>query len=64
MQHLSPCGIAVPRSPFESMQLQQFSKGAGITSVRAGYQQVIDLLAIVIEDGFRLYNGRSVVRGG
>jgi hypothetical protein len=24
---LSGCGIAVPRAPFESIQLQQFSKG-------------------------------------
>jgi hypothetical protein len=38
---------------FESMQVQQFSKGAEVTSVRAGYRQVIDVLAIVVENGFR-----------
>jgi hypothetical protein len=53
MQLLSPCGIAVPRATFESMQVQQFSKGAEVTSVRAGYRQVIDVLAIVVENGFR-----------
>jgi hypothetical protein len=60
MQLLPSCGIAVPRAAFESMQHQQFSQGAEVTSVRAGYRQVIDALAIVVENGFRPYNGRSV----
>lgn len=50
----------MPRSPFESIKLQQFSKGVGVTPVRAGCRQVIDVLAIVAEDCFRPDNGRSV----
>jgi hypothetical protein len=57
---LSGCGIAVPRAPFESIELQQFSKGVGVTSVRAGCRQVIDVLTIVAEDRLKPVNGRSV----
>jgi hypothetical protein len=54
MQDLGPCGIAVLRALFESMQLQQFSKGAGITSVRAGYRQVIDVAIVPPKNSVRL----------
>src|SRR5690242_18383763 len=42
-QQTSRCAITVPRAPFESMQLQQFASCAVVTSVRAGYRQVIDI---------------------
>ena len=34
--------VAVSRAPFELMQLQQFASGVKVTSVRAGYRQVIE----------------------
>jgi hypothetical protein len=37
------CAIAVPLASFESVQLQEFANGVKVTSVRAGYRQVIDL---------------------
>jgi hypothetical protein len=43
----------------ESIQLEQSSKGVGVTSVRAGSRQVIDVVAIVIENAFRPANGES-----
>ena len=43
MQHLSWCALTVWRAPFELMQLQQFASGVKVTSVRAGYRQVIEV---------------------
>jgi hypothetical protein len=43
------------------MQLQEFANGAKVSSVRAGYRQVIDVLAIEVENAFRSSNGRSVL---
>jgi RIO-like serine/threonine protein kinase len=42
-QHLSWCAVTVSRAPFELMQLQQFASGVKVTSVRAGYRQVIEV---------------------
>jgi hypothetical protein len=42
-QHLSWCAVAVSRATFELMQLQQFASGVKVTSVRAGYRQVIEV---------------------
>jgi hypothetical protein len=47
----------VPRASLESMRLKEFANGAKVTSVRAGYRQVIDVLAIVVENAFRSSNG-------
>lgn len=51
----------VPRSV--QGQVHEFVDGVRIAPVRAGWRQVIDLLDIVLENSFRLFNGRSAVFG-
>jgi hypothetical protein len=55
---LSWCAIAVPRAPFESMQLQQFANGAKVTSARLITGKSLMSVAIVVENAFRPVNGR------
>jgi hypothetical protein len=59
-EHVSRCATAVPRVGFRSLQVQDFTHDSKVASVRAAYRQVIDVVAIVIENAFRPYNGRSV----
>jgi hypothetical protein len=40
---------------------KEFANGAKVTSVRAGYRQVIEVLAIVVENAFRSSNGCGTV---
>jgi hypothetical protein len=56
-EHISRCGTAVPGVGFRSLQVQEFTHGSKVASVRAGYRQVIDVVAIVIENAFRPFNG-------
>jgi hypothetical protein len=55
----SRCATAVPGVGFRSLQVQEFTHRSKIASVRAGYRQVIDVVAIVIENAFWPVNGRS-----
>jgi hypothetical protein len=61
-EHVSRCATAVPGVGFRSLQVQDFTHGSKVASVRAGYRQVIDVVAIVIENAFRPYNGRLSLR--
>ena len=56
-EHVSRCATAVPGVGFRSLQVQDFTHGSKVASVQAGYRQVIDVVAIVIENAFRPYNG-------
>ena len=43
----------------DQLKFADFLRSVGATSVRAGCRQVIEVLAIVIENAFRPDNGRS-----
>src|SRR5579864_3442863 len=57
-EHISRCATAVPGVGFRSLQVQDFTHGSKVASVRAGYRQVINVVAIVIENAFRPNKGR------
>jgi len=57
-EHVSRCATAVSGVGFRSLQVQDFTHGSKVASFRAGYRQVIDVVAIVIENAFRPVNGR------
>ena len=48
-------------SRLDQLQLLDFFTVLGVTSVRAGCRQVIDVSAIVDQNAFRPDNGRTVV---
>jgi hypothetical protein len=55
------CAVAVPEVSVRSTKSGDFLINMELASVRAGCRQVIDVLRIVIENTFRLDNGRSAV---
>jgi len=62
-EHVSRCATAVPSVGFRSLQVQDFTHGSKVASLRAGYRQVIDVVAIVIENASgRITADQSSVR--
>jgi len=59
-QHLSRCAIAVPRAPFESMQLQQFANAPKSLPCGLVTGKSLMSVAIVVENTLRPVKCRSV----